>query len=185
MKKIQQGFTLIELMIVVAIIGILASIALPAYQDYITRSKVSEGLTLATSYKTGITETFQANPVRFQGNLTGCTNATDCSLWGVTWISNAAVPATNTAIVDSIAAAPGGAITITFNAAVVSPDAGVSSALLLLSPATAFIPASGASTPIDLATAAGTTVFQWVCHRGAITAIDKYIPANCRNPAPA
>lgn len=55
-RSMQQGFTLIELMIVVAIIGILAAIALPAYQDYTTRSKISEGLTLAGSAKTAVSE---------------------------------------------------------------------------------------------------------------------------------
>jgi len=59
MKKAQQGFTLIELMIVVAIIGILASIAIPAYQDYIARAKFSEVLTLGTSDKTRISEYYQ------------------------------------------------------------------------------------------------------------------------------
>jgi type IV pilus assembly protein PilA len=57
-KKIQQGFTLIELMIVVAIIGILAAVALPAYQDYTIRGQVSEGMTLAAAAKTAVSETF-------------------------------------------------------------------------------------------------------------------------------
>ena len=56
MKQLQQGFTLIELMIVVAIIGILAAVALPAYQDYTVRAKVTEGLSLAGSAKTAVSE---------------------------------------------------------------------------------------------------------------------------------
>ena len=58
MKTAQKGFTLIELMIVIAIIGILSAIALPAYQDYTIRAKVSEGAVLAGGFKTGITESF-------------------------------------------------------------------------------------------------------------------------------
>jgi len=56
MKTLQKGFTLIELMIVVAIIGILAAIAIPAYQDYTIRAQVSEGLTLASDLKAGVAE---------------------------------------------------------------------------------------------------------------------------------
>jgi type IV pilus assembly protein PilA len=60
MKRIQQGFTLIELMIVVAIIGILAAVALPAYQDYTVRAKVSELMLSASSARTCITEAYQS-----------------------------------------------------------------------------------------------------------------------------
>ena len=61
MKKAQKGFTLIELMIVIAIIGILAAIAIPQYQDYVTRSKVTEGLALTAAPETAVAETYQSN----------------------------------------------------------------------------------------------------------------------------
>ena len=61
MKKVQQGFTLIELMIVVAIIGILAAVAIPAYQDYTVRAQVTEGLSLASAAKTAVSEYFATN----------------------------------------------------------------------------------------------------------------------------
>ncbi len=62
MRTIQKGFTLIELMIVVAIIGILAAVALPAYQDYTVRAKVSELILAASSARTAIAEKLQADP---------------------------------------------------------------------------------------------------------------------------
>jgi type IV pilus assembly protein PilA len=77
-NRVQKGFTLIELMIVVAIIGILAAIAIPAYQDYTTRAQVTEGLNLAGAAKAAVAETF-ANNGAWPANNTeaGLGNATD------------------------------------------------------------------------------------------------------------
>jgi type IV pilus assembly protein PilA len=76
LKQVQKGFTLIELMIVIAIIGILAAIAIPAYQNYTIRAQVTEGLTLADGWKTAIAE-YYANTGNWPtlANLTGTTNS--------------------------------------------------------------------------------------------------------------
>ena len=79
LNKMQKGFTLIELMIVVAIIGILAAIAIPAYQDYTIRAKVTEGLNLADSAKTAVAESWQS------GGTTGLTAA--ATSWAAGWVA--------------------------------------------------------------------------------------------------
>ena len=76
MRRVQQGFTLIELMIVVAIIGILAAIAIPAYQDYIFRSKVTELATAADACKVSVSEYYQTMALTFPPNMSasGCSD---------------------------------------------------------------------------------------------------------------
>jgi type IV pilus assembly protein PilA len=81
MKNMQKGFTLIELMIVVAIIAILAAIAIPAYQDYLIRSQVSEGAVLSDGSKTAISE-FYSNKGRFPGINASAGLATAASITG-------------------------------------------------------------------------------------------------------
>jgi len=102
MKKMQQGFTLIELMIVVAIIGILAAIALPAYQDYTKRSHVTEGLSLAGAAKASVTEFYSSKGYMPAVNTSaGLANAVSITGNAVTQVAVA-----------------GGVITITYNAKV-------------------------------------------------------------------
>jgi type IV pilus assembly protein PilA len=113
LKQVQKGFTLIELMIVVAIIGILAAIAIPAYQDYTIRAKVTEGIGLADAAKTAVAEAYQS------GDLAGIT-----ALAG-SWTSTAA-----TKYVTSITIGGTGVVTVTYSALV--PQ--ISGATLALTP---------------------------------------------------
>lgn len=85
-KQMQQGFTLIELMIVVAIVGILAAIAIPAYQDYTVRAKVTEGLTMADAAKAAIAESAITNN-SFPSTASGGTYFTSSSTTNVSGIA--------------------------------------------------------------------------------------------------
>jgi type IV pilus assembly protein PilA len=160
-RSMQKGFTLIELMIVVAIIGILAAVALPAYQDYTVRAKVTEGLVLAASAKTAVAEN-AANGVNFANG----------------WVSPAATK--NVASVAITAAT--GEITITYDASidagktlVLSPVDGTSALAGTASSST--IPTKGSITWI--CTSAGSGTITGVTTKGTISA--KYVPANCRS----
>jgi type IV pilus assembly protein PilA len=160
MKKQQSGFTLIELMIVVAIIGILAAIALPAYQDYTVRAKVSEGAISASAVKVGVTEMF-AN--------SGIAGVASYSVE----IAGAQAQVT-TAKISAIAVnAVTGEITVTMGGI---PQLAALNVL-------AFVPMIGVAGISD-ANSAGSV--QWICSPTALpvaastTILPNFLPAECR-----
>lgn len=159
MKKVQQGFTLIELMIVIAIIGILAAVALPAYQDYTVRAKASEVVLAASACRTSITEVIQSSSVLPGAGDWGCESSTSTSKY-----------------VASISTTATGLVTV------VSQGLGVTGALEVEMRPCSNDPANfgACTTP-----APGGTVNAWICGPSAATVTaenTKYLPGSCRIP---
>ncbi|MBL8491526.1 MAG: pilin [Rhodocyclaceae bacterium] len=168
-RRHTAGFTLIELMIVVAIIGILAAIALPQYQDYTIRTKVAEGLSIAGSAKIAVMETYLSKGPSSAWAPPGtlaCAAGTNCT--DINWSSPAAPATTN---VDRVETGADGTITITYNVAVTG-----AANILTLEPVTA----PGA--PTDLSTLGAGTSFFWQCGRtgSATTVARKFLPGPCK-----
>ena len=160
MKRMQTGFTLIELMIVVAIIGILAAVALPAYQDYTIRAKVTEGLSLASSAKTAVTETFNAR------------GSQDMSVSNTTGYA----PPLATTNVSAVVVNPSGTIVVTFQTSVLASGSNV----LSISPTFDLNSAANVGRNLvwvcGLATSNGTPGIG----AGSSTVALKYLPPACK-----
>jgi type IV pilus assembly protein PilA len=126
MKTIQKGFTLIELMIVIAIIGILAAIAIPAYQNYTIRAQVTEGISLAAGWKTAISEYYAQN-----GSFPTCSSTASTGAAGCVAVSGASGGKYASAVSVN-ATAPGGQINIVYSGTQVNKK--LTGLILTLSP---------------------------------------------------
>jgi len=169
MNKAQKGFTLIELMIVIAIIGILAAIAIPQYQDYVTRSKITEGLNLSAAAETAVAETYQS-----LGHLPVTDNTADPNSYGLP--VNLSITGK---YVSAVKVSGAGLITITYNAAV---GGGVTSGdTLQLVPAIA-TGAVGTQGGIPWACGYGTVTVSGQAFTGTAgtNVAAKFLPSNCR-----
>ena len=153
MKRMQQGFTLIELMIVVAIIGILAAVALPAYQDYTIRAKMSEVILALSACRTSITEVYQTGGTAPGANSWGCENVTSKYVAALSTDANGVVIATVQAISNSV---DGSCVTL--------------------------IPMINATTTA-VATAGGNMgegLYGWICGGTGTNVAANYLPGSCR-----
>jgi type IV pilus assembly protein PilA len=155
-RQLQQGFTLIELMIVVAIIGILAAVALPAYQDYTKRAKMSEVVLAASACRTTITEVYQTGSITNPGaNNWGCESTTSPSKY-----------------VGSVATGINGEITVM--ATNFNDSANIDGKFVTL------VPYKDASTTMSSTSDIGKPVFKWVCGGTGTSIAAKFLPGSCR-----
>ena len=164
-RSMQKGFTLIELMIVVAIIGILAAVALPAYQDYTVRARVTEVILAASTCRTAITDTVSNSPTT--------------AIASATMIASCSVQPTK--MVLSGAADANGIITIQGNSANLKGDTSATLRAISLAPFV-LIGTPGVATALDGATHGGLTISEWKCGPAAALPMPvKYLPGSCKS----